>query len=218
MFIRTNNPNGTTSTASIDGRGRRRENCTIAVCSVINHAAEIAELRDDIARSQQCVADEKGALTNGSIVILVKTDDGRYFNGDVYTSISLYVANDGNAQHRVIRTTDCNVRPENGIYLTHVSRRVNHDATDAELLEMAEFGNVIWRDVTSKLCELIDQSESFIDACNAKIDMMEKKIANGTDEKYEILTAVKDEQAAKRWIKNNGYDSDHWTIALVPTM
>jgi hypothetical protein len=217
MFIRTNNPNGTTSTASIDGRGRRRENCTIAVCSVINHAAEIAELRDDIARSQQHVADEKGALTNGSIVILVKTDDGRYFNGDVYTSISLYVVNDGNAQHRVIRTTDCNVRPENGIYLTHVSRRVNDDATDAELLEMAEFGNVIWREVTSELCRQIDQCESSIDKRNTEIEKLQSQIDNGTADKYEILTAVKDEQAAKRWMSANVYDNDRYTYAIVPT-
>lgn len=214
MFIRTNNPNGTTSTARIDGRGRRRENCTVAVCKVTNHADDIAGLRDDIARSQQRIADEKGALTNGSIVIIVKTED-RWDH--TFTSISLYVVSDGNAQHRIIRTTDCNTRPENGMYLCHVSRRIDTDATDCELLEMAEFGNAIWREATSKLCELIDQSESFIDACNAKIKMMEKKIDNGTADEYTILTAVKDEQAAKRWIKNNGYDSDYWTIALVPT-
>jgi hypothetical protein len=217
MFIRTNNPNGTTSTASIDGRGRRRENCNVAVCRVTNNAAEIAELRDDITRSEQSAADLRGALTNGSIVVLVKTDDDRYADGTRYTSISLHIINDGNADHRVIRTTDCNVRPENGMYLAHVSRRVNDDATDAELLEMAEFGNVIWREVTSELCRQIDQCESSIDKRNTEIEKLQSQIDNGTADKYEILTAVKDEQAAKRWMSANVYDNDRYTYAIVPT-
>jgi hypothetical protein len=221
MYIRTNNPNGTTSFARIDGRGRRSENCNIAVCIVTDHADTINELRDDIARATEKLWDTIGALTNGSITAHVKSQQ-MYRNGgdEQYTSrfISLHIVNDGQANHQIIRT-DGYGGSIDGIYVGHTSHhRTNDDATDAELLDQMQHGCPIWREVTRELCTNIDQSEDYIKSCNDKIDMLQREMSNGTDAKYRILTAVKDEKAAERWIKNNGYaDNAHGTVVLVPT-
>jgi hypothetical protein len=222
MYIRTNNPNGTTSTARIDGRGRRSENCNIAVCIVTDNADTINDLRDDIARTTKNLRDEIGALENGSITAHV-TERRAYRGGEengIYRSISLHIVNDGLANHKVIRTDADSTANVKGIYVGHTShRRTNDDATDAELLAQMQHGGVIWREVTRQLCTEIDQSEDYINACKDKIDTLEREMGNGTDAKYRIVTAVKDEQAAKRWIKANGYDNDNYgTVALVPTV
>jgi hypothetical protein len=222
MYIRTNNPNGTTSTARINGRGRRRENCNIAVCIVTDNNDTINDLRDQIATSNEWLKNETGALNNGSIVTTVYTGD-TYRNGepDTYTMLRLHVVNDGAANHRIIRTTNVNEKVSGGIMVStswDFDKRVPTDSSDADLMSMMQHGGTIWRAVISGLCTAIDERQNHIDTLTDKIAQLQAKTDGGTDATYRIVTAVKDEQAAKRWIKTNGYDDNAYgTVVLIPT-
>lgn len=219
MYITAIKPNGTTVSQRIDGRGRNHANTNIAICRVTGHNTEIADRRTGIAFSTERRDNAMGALNNGSIVTVVCTSN-TYRDGEphAYNTLSVYVINDGAANHHVIRTTDINHKVAGTRISTDYAfdQRVSAYATDDELVSMMQTGAAIWRAAMKGLCSKIDECEDAIKKHQNTIDSLEYQMEQGNSEKYEILTAVKDDAAAKRWIKNNNW-VDGYTIVTLPT-